>query len=773
MCFKMFRHRKLQSLMMGLIIMLCTTLVCGSVCIMCSLGAPYENLRKECDSYDVRIYPYVEDEATLTAFQNNLDKLDIVQDTLRLDVFNDVTKVEVNGESVDDFLCLTRYDKKMFEKVRVIEGNHEDLWNLKGNECFVPSCYSDEHNVHIGDKIIVSCKDKPHVYVVKGVFADPYDISLAFDINMIVAQLPDNVSQELGSQLMVRTYNQEDADQVEEKYREQNNGIFAGYVETCSETLEDGMLAINLVGGIFLGIGVVVLFAGNLIVFYVIRNTLNRDAKKIATLKTIGYTNGRIERLYLSFYGILASVFCLMGIGAAKVLADILLSSTFRALGAKSNINVLIPGIGCFVVVCGISLTIIFLTLRKSQNIKPIYAMNPLGSGMTKKRHKKKGNSKWQFSSFGIAMRLFSRNKRGAVGLIVISVVTIFLINFGTISLDVAYNMAENNDFWYGIERFDLFVTTNNKEQAENVINLLQQQPEVEKAYDVYYSEKLMFKWKKGQSMNIVAGHVYHDFDSVACDMVEGRNPKTKNEIALGSKVADSLDKTIGDSVTLVNDHGEQQDYLITGLFQTYYSMGKTARIRLDGVERLHPVNERTEINVYLKKGTDQQKFIDKMHKKLGSNYVIQPRRDIFQNITNMIITPQKQAIPGVVVIVVLIGAINIFSIILLKNHSLRKDFTIYKSIGYSTWHLLKANLYYVGMIAVGSVALTVPIIMATYPTIMKICLAVFKMKRYPVRYTPWVIIVSNVGALIIFAVATLLSSRSIKKIDVRELVSE
>lgn len=66
----------------------------------------------------------------------------------------------------------------------------------------------------------------------------------------------------------------------------------------------------------------------------------------------------------------------------------------------------------------------------------------------------------------------------------------------------------------------------------------------------------------------------------------KGRVPKYPNEIAITGIMEESADKHIGDTVT-VHANGLDCDYIITGIYQTLDSMGRTFIMTMDGGNRL------------------------------------------------------------------------------------------------------------------------------------------------------------------------------------------
>ena len=72
------------------------------------------------------------------------------------------------------------------------------------------------------------------------------------------------------------------------------------------------------------------------------------------------------------------------------------------------------------------------------------------------------------------------------------------------------------------------------------------------------------------------------------------------------------------------------------------------------------------------------------------------------------------------------------------------------------------------------SIVIAVPVILYTYPMIMKLTLGtMFGLLEYRVKYNMVHILVGNIAIFGLFIISTLLSSRGIRKIHVRDLVIE
>jgi ABC-type antimicrobial peptide transport system permease subunit len=120
-----------------------------------------------------------------------------------------------------------------------------------------------------------------------------------------------------------------------------------------------------------------------------------------------------------------------------------------------------------------------------------------------------------------------------------------------------------------------------------------------------------------------------------------------------------------------------------------------------------------------------------------------------------------------------ILGGLNIIAIIYLKNKDSRKVFSIYKAIGYSSHHLMRANLYYVVLIAFASILITVPMFIFVFPKMMLIAMSFLGFKEYVVTYEIKVLLCSNIGALLVYLISGMLSSKSLYENPIVDLTCE
>ncbi len=771
MIIKNFRHKKLQTILIFLIIMLCSMLLTSSVSILISLDKPFEVLAEECESPQAVLYPYFLEEDEVTSFGKEFEKLEELQRVEYIRYHRLTEEVIFNEKKLDAFFFLSEYNSKINSKDRYLEGNNKIIDTLKTDECILPACMSNEYDIHTGDTIEMRFSNKTLIYTVRGIYTNPYNFSTAFDSSILVKKLPQSISQQL--QIYLYTKEGVRGDEIEEAFRLKNDGQMNGSIYSLEERIDNGLIVGNIIGGAFLSIGIIMLLVSCLIISFMIRNAIITDAKTLAIYKTIGYTSGDILKMYLMFYFAITTIACLFGIGSSVFISDKILSSVYKNIGHMSSDISLLPGIVCYMIIVILVTGLIYLIMRKTKKLKPVYALNGMTETSTKKKHKYKGDSKLQFSAFGITMRNISRNKKGTIGTILTAILTIFSVNFAVISLDLADSMKENNDFWIGVDKSDVMIEVTDNSQYAKVLNTIKEDSRVDKYLENRIGEDVSLKWKKGIKTTVLSAFVFDDFNAAKLPTVKGRNPNNGTEVAITGKIAKELNKDIGDYLEIYLNNSTRVDLLITGIFQTYWQLGDCCRLTTDTFKDNKINLDYSNISIYLKDKEDITTYIKDMTEKLAGSCNITARTEVFSSIMNMIIKPQKSAVPPVTGLVIIIGAINIFCIVMLKNATNQKTNGIYKCIGYTTGHLVLSNIYYVGIIAVASMVVAIPMVILTYPLIFKTSLSMFGFLEYPVVYNIWHIVISNIGIAVIFILSTLISSRSLRNVNVRDLVQE
>jgi putative ABC transport system permease protein len=753
-----------------MIVAICTTLLTGAMSILTSLEQPCRDFAKACDAVTVKVYPYTDDEAKISEMG---EKFKALPDVERVEYVRNHAideNIFLNGKKVILFVNLTEYNDKIFGSDLYTEGDKSIAKSMADNECILPVCISNEYNIHIGDTVTIELADNEIEYKVAAVYTDPFETSTAFDSDILINKIPD-----VKSSLDIFVYGKDNVTgaQIVDSYRETYNDVFNGLTFTLDDRISNGLIVGRIIGAMFLSIGVIMLLVSALMIYYMIKNAMLADAKSIAVYKTMGYTSNDILFMYLKLYFVVVTLACILGLVCSVFISNNILSSIYENMGQLKVNSSLLSGIVCYLIITSFIIFIITMIITKTKGVKPVHALNGADYGGIKKKKRYKGNSKLQFSAFGIAYRTFAREKKNAVSIIITCIVTIFSINFIVISLDVANTMKNNNDFWIGVDKSDVMISIPDTHDFDNVNKIVKQDSRTKYCLGSNFNPRVTMKWTKGISTTSMTAFVYRDFEEANLPVTDGRNPKAADEIAITTKMAEELHKNIGDYIEIYLAEDTRADMLITGFFQSYMQFGRLCRLTTSAYTERNCEFSYNNISVYLKDSKDTNNFIKNIKIQIGGKGNVIKRTEQFASIMNMIISPQQKAIPPVASLIILIAAINIFSIVFLKNLKAQKINGIYKCIGYTTWHLIFSNLCYVIGISLVSVVIAFPLTLFTYTPIMKLSLSAFHFTEYPMQVNTAHLLLANAIIIIIFIISTLASSKALYKVNARDLVQE
>lgn len=613
--------------------------------------------------------------------------------------------------------------------------------------------------------------DKPMDSLVKEcnspILKDPFSLNSAFSMDIVVKNIP----KELDIQKTILVYGKKGAkgQEIVDEYRKDNDGLLNGYVILLDDCVANSTIAENITGGILLGIGVLILLVSIIMFRFMIKNAMINDKKTIAIYKSIGYSSNEVLMMTMKFYLFLVSIGSIIGAFLSEILVDSFLSQQYKNMGESHSYGNFLPAALSTVLIVSFILMSIYLICRKIKNVTPVSVLRE----EDKNRSAKKSIvNVWGFSSFKMAIRNIFRDKLDTLFVILICFFSIYIVNFGMQSLLKVYNMKDDNYYWFGFDKCDLTLDASSDSDYEDMYNTLNKDDNTKKLLKSSV-KNVNLLWKKGMSNTSTDVQLYDNFKDADINILEGHNPKNIDEIAISSKVSEETNKKIGDYITVYMNKDKKVSLLITGVYQTYFELGWQVRMLSSTYSKYNP-NEvvHDEISIYLKDTSKLNEYKKKYNKEFKNKGQVIVRKNKFSNIMSKICDPQKKAIAPFISMTLILGGINIFGIIVLKNAKNRKSYCIYKSIGYSSFDLVKTNIIYISIIAVVSMGVTLPVFFLTYEKLMSLCLITFGIREYPMDFVLKDFVLCNSAVLILFLLFTLLSSRAIYKYKVSELNS-
>ncbi|MBU3093451.1 ABC transporter permease [Clostridium sp. CF011] len=766
---KKLRQRKMQSIMIFFIILICTMLMSSSIMMISSLQKPFEDLQKECQSPKVKVFPLEKGEKEIGELSKRIEGLDSVSKTVLINRHWITEKISYKGKNVETFASLTKYEGSVYGKIRSIS-NKVDV--PKEGECFIPAALSNEYNIKVGGKIVLWSGSRNYTYKVAAIYADPYSISLAFNCEFLVSEIPE----ELETSKVIAVFSDKSitGNDIISEYRVKNHGVLEGRAMTIEDSMSNSAISEKILGGILLAASILVLLVSSMMIRYMIKNALIQDSKTIAIYKTIGYSSKSIMRIYMELYFFIVASGSVLGIICSSFISSKFTKQIFANIGETNHASIWFPASICFFLINGFVLLQVYLVINKLKDIKPVIVLNGRENQLgTRKTKNHPFTEKLSFSPLGIAVRNMQRDKKNTCYIILTCVISIYCVNFALSSISVLDTMKDNNYYWIGFDKFDVAAVSENQVKFDENCRVLLTDADVKRVIKTTANSNVMMKWTKGMGDPNIARMVYETYKNIDMPVVKGRNPIHSDEIVLGNLIAKEMKKDVGDYVDIYLTPDKKVSLLIVGTSQGYYELGRTCRLLSSTLEKNGVKFSFDEASIYLNKNVDKNQFIVKYNNKMKNDLKIIDRSNKYSNIMDMICGPQKEAIAPFMVLVMIIGALNLFCIVYLKNIKERKKHNIFKSIGYTGKHLLLTNLCYIGIIALVSILVTVPIFIVTFPKTMVMALSMFGFSQYLVTYNVATLVMGNTGILFVFLLSAVLSSTGLFSNHLTELGQE
>lgn len=760
---KKFRRKKMQSIIILLMITVSSLLMISSLQIITSMSKPYKKLVEETNPPCMRAYPDITLDKSSEEWIAELSAIDHVNKVVEVKRHSHNGKLYNKGIGVEKFISFTAYDDEVYGHVRKIDG---DFSSLKEGECFIPSILTYEEGLKVGDFISIYDEETEIIYKIKGVFVDTYSLNSAYMMDILVRDVSNFSNQ--NSYYAIYAEAGINGEEIEREYLKQKNGKSDVTSSTISVVIANAQLTENILGAILLSLSSIIFIVCTIMIRYIIRNALINDKQSIAIYKTIGYTSTMIESIYLKFYILFILLGCILGAVLSPIVSNSFIKKAFECLNIRNTFN-FTPILICSSFILMVALLQILLELRKLKVMKPVQIITGTDTLGTKKRYQLKKTRNINFSSFHMSLRMLARDRKNTIIIIITCFLSVYMVNMSLACFSNMNAMKEKNYYWMGFDHHDVSISYNgNEEKLFKIGDELEQLEEVEKI--IYWTDNLSLIVKNEGNIAVMA---YETFEGIEVPILEGRNPIYKNEVAIGSAYADEIDKKIGDYLDVYISENVCESLLIVGTYQGFYNLGRGIKILgsllQDELEVFHYENA----SIYLKEGVNKKEFVQKYSNQYKNLSTFCVREEKFETIIDMICEPQKTALAPFMVLVVVVGGLNIFYIIYFKNMTESKKQCIYNSIGYSKKHLFLANFNYVFFIAGASMIITIPCFLVTFPRIMLVAMSLFGFKEYPVSYNVESMIFGNLIIMAVFMLCTVVSSFNMKKNNVNELVTE
>lgn len=451
-----------------------------------------------------------------------------------------------------------------------------------------------------------------------------------------------------------------------------------------------------------------------MVIWFHMRNTLDKDLKELGTLKAVGYGGGQIVMSYVLQFLFLGLAGGMAGIGLSQCIMPEVIKNIATDIGFVWNTAFLgrAAGRNLLAVLLVIGAVTLFLS-RGIFRIRPVEAIQERGKVQPSGR---KGGMTMESSPFPVNLSIIfkmisSERIKSILTGVVISVI-MCVAGFAVILYVRLVNDEGGMLQVTGTEVYSVNVQPSRPEDAAEIAREMEREG----------VRKVMLAVEPGSSRLLcdngvyAALGVYSDYGALENpSLYAGRYPKHENETAISGNLAEALGKEIGDTIEVSQIFQEavgEGTFLIVGLTQGTYTGGRDIYLTMEGLNLVDPGAQWQTVHIYLEEGVDAEEYCSRLEERFLDRISYAGG---FERVFYSQLAPIISSVSGVVffimavmfLLVIIMGYFVTNSILL--TH--KRDFGIMKALGYSNGQIISQTvvtfmLYIAGGSLLGGIAL-------------------------------------------------------------------
>ncbi|WP_445480277.1 ABC transporter permease [Lysinibacillus irui] len=569
-------NSKLITGMTTLFVAVAALLVTLSAVLIVYLTSAIDTLMKQAEtSHFLQMHEGEINQERLTKFAEQNQYVDEFQMNEFLNV--EGTKISIAGttlaHSVQDNGFSTQSEK--FDYLLDLDGQVIEVSN---GDIYVPVSYWKDGIADYGDTVIVH----DQTFTIAGFLRDSQMNSmLASSKRFLVSEQDYAAIQGAGTVeylIEFRLKNLADLKNFGEAYTsaglEANGPTITYQLFQMLNAISDGLMI-----AVILLISILVVTIALMCIRFTLLTKIEEDYREIGVMKAIGLRVADIQKMYLTKYGVIAVIGCMLGFASSFFLRDILLENIRLFMGETNNVSLiwLFTGLGLllvFMVIMGYVQSVLkqFRKLSATQAIR-------FGTTQGKVQYAKllnlSSNKRLPINLFLGMKDVLSRKTLYATMLAVLVLATFIIIvpqnlhNTIAAKSFITYMGIGNSDI-----RMDIPQGKQNEQQVTAVMDTLEHDSAI-KNYTVLTTKKFTTIAEDGtvQNLKIELG----DHTIFPLEYAHGEAPIAPNEVALSVLNAEELQKKVGDSIVVVIN-GEKKNLIVSGIYSDITNGGKTAK---------------------------------------------------------------------------------------------------------------------------------------------------------------------------------------------------
>ena len=451
-----------------------------------------------------------------------------------------------------------------------------------------------------------------------------------------------------------------------------------------------------------------------MVIWFHMRNTLDKDLKELGTLKAVGYGGGQIVISYVLQFLFLGLAGGMAGIGLSQCIMPAVIKNIATDIGFVWNTAFLgrAAGRNLLAVLLVIGAVTLFLS-RGIFRIRPVEAIQERGKVQFSGR---KGGMTMESSPFPVNLSIIfkmisSERIKSILTGVVISVI-MCVAGFAVILYVRLVNDKGGMLQVTGTEVYSVNVQPSRPEDAAEIAREMEREG----------VRKVMLAVEPGSSRLLcdngvyAALGVYSDYGALENpSLYAGRYPKHENETAISGNLAEALGKEIGDTIEvsqIFQEAAGEGTFLIVGLTQGTYTGGMDIYLTMEGLDLVDHGAQWESVHIYLEEWIDAEEYCSRLEERFLDriSYAGGFERVFYSQLAPIIssVSGVVSFIMAVMFLLVIIMGYFVTNSILLTH---KRDFGIMKALGYSNGQIISQTvvtfmLYIAGGSLLGGIAL-------------------------------------------------------------------
>lgn len=518
------------------------------------------------------------------------------------------------------------------------------------------------------------------------------------------------------------------------------------------------------VGTRTIAIFVVLLLSVILITMYnSISASIEMDYTELGILKAQGFSTRQISLVYVFQYTLALLIGGVLGIAVSVPACYYMIGAWKNLTGIMSDTGVsfLKCGLLCvaIILICGV---FILIATSKISRISPVRAISGGGSEVHFDSRLNTGIHQKPLAFF-LALRQLNSRRRSYIGTMLIVTLLVYFI----VSIMILTKGLDTGSLFYQTSG-EITIINKNGLTLDNIEDI---EKEIQKLDSGASIESETFRYMLVDD-ELTPVH-YMRAAEEAYKPLEGRAPRYDNEIMITKAVSELIEKEIGDTLT-VKYMDRETKFVITGYFQSIWDFGMVTAVTLDGMRNIG-YTEIESAYVKLSDLSKQGDIIDMLNENYydkfeASEYQVSEVMQSYEKIVNTLM----DSITIAMYVVLLTFAVVIVGMVC-KRAFIRErtDIGIFKAVGFTVEGLRTQFAVRFTIVAVLGAALGCGLSILWSRKMITYILRVVGLTDFTTDYSLTTYILPAFAVSLCFYLTAYISSRKVRSVQVRELITE